>query len=193
MQTKYNNCLTVCIYLLYDLFIRRRDYERKDESVLLIGLILSTICYALYTVVSLLGMFGIFGILTSGDAILNMAGFIYLGIMLLVFIFCLLGLIFSGISFTRVGMAPEKFAEKKGMPKTVIVFNFIIAVLLLIGVIQEVNVLAIIVLLALIASAILMIVDIKKNKKLLANATQPEPKVEEGQKEAEVSETTEEK
>ena len=138
-------------------------------------------------------MFGIFGILTSGDAILNMAGFIYLGIMLLVFIFCLLGLIFSGISFTRVGMAPEKFAEKKGMPKTVIVFNFIIAVLLLIGVIQEVNVLSIIVLLALIASAILMIVDIKKNKKLLANATQPEPKVEEEQKEAEVSETTEEK
>ena len=165
----------------------------KTRVCLLIGLILSTICYALYTVVSLIGMFGIFGILTSGDAILNMAGFIYLGIMLLVFIFCLLGLIFSGISFTRVGMAPEKFAEKKGMPKTVIVFNFIIAVLLLIGVIQEVNVLSIIVLLALIASAILMIVDIRKNKKLLANATQPEPKVEEEQKEAEVSETTEEK
>lgn len=65
----------------------------KARVCLLIGLILSTICYALYTVVSLIGMFGIFGILTSGDAILNMAGFIYLGIMLLVFIFCLLGLI----------------------------------------------------------------------------------------------------
>lgn len=193
MQTKYNNCLTICIYLLYDLFIMRRDYERKDESMLAYwldfehNLLRSLYCGFTHC------YFGIFGILTSGDVIMNMAGFITLGIMLLVFIFCLLGLIFSGISFTRVGMAPEKFAEKKGMPKTVIVFNFIIAVLLLIGVIQEVNVLAIIVLLALIASAILMIVDIKKNKKLLANATQPEPKVEEGQKEAEVSETTEEK
>ena len=165
----------------------------KARVCLLIGLILSTICYALYTVVSLIGMFGIFGMLSSGDAILNMAGYIYLGIILLVFIFCLLGLVFSSISFTRVGMAPEKFAEKKGIPTTIIVFNFIIAVLLLIGVIQEVNVLSIFVLLALVASAILMIVDIKKNKKLLANAAQCEPRVEEKQKEAEAPETTEEK
>ena len=80
----------------------------KTRVCLLIGLILSTICYALYTVVSLIGMFGIFGILTSGDAILNMAGTIYLGITLLVFIFCLLGLIFLWHQFHTCGNGTRK-------------------------------------------------------------------------------------
>lgn len=62
-------------------------------------------------------------------------------------------------------MDTQTFANKKGMPITVAVFNFILGFLILIGLFDSVDVLSVICLIGFIASAVLIIVAISLNKK----------------------------
>ena len=101
-------------------------------------------------------MTAVFSILgtVGADPTFNAAGAITIGIMALMTIFGLLGVIFSAISFTRVGMDPEKFANKKGLPITIE---------------SGFDVLSLFCLFGFIAAAVLILVDIVKNKKLIEN------------------------
>lgn len=147
---------------------------------LLIGLILSTVLYAYYAISCLVGIVGVIGMISgaSGDAVFQTAGIMTIGIMVVMIIFGILGLIFSSISFNRVAMDPKKMAGKKGLPITVSVFNFILAVLILIGLTEGVDALSIICLIGFIASAVLLIIDIARNKTLLNKQNVQTPNIE---------------
>ena len=67
---------------------------------------------------------------------------------------------------------------KKGLPITVSVFNFILAVLILIGLTEGVDALSIICLIGFIASAVLIIVDVARNKTLLNKQNVQTPNIE---------------
>ena len=143
--------------------------KKTFRICLLIGLILSLALFAYYTISSFIGMTAVFSILgtVGADPTFNAAGAITIGIMALMTIFGLLGVIFSAISFTRVGMDPEKFANKKGL--TIVVFDFILAFFILVGFASGFDVLSLFCLFGFIAAAVLILVDIVKNKKLIEN------------------------
>lgn len=145
--------------------------KNKIRICFLIGIILSTVAFAYFTISSFMGVIAVASIMTGGDslgeAMVNMAGILTMGIMVIMIAFGVLGLIFSAVSFTRVKMEPEKFANKKGMPITVIVFDFIMIFLIFLTLFQEFDVLSFIFLLAFVAAAVLIIVDLARNKKLL--------------------------
>lgn len=145
--------------------------KKTFRICLLIGLILSLALFAYYTISSFIGMTAVFSILgtVGADPTFNAAGAITIGIMVLMTIFGLLGVIFSAISFTRVGMDPEKFANKKGLPITIVVFDFILAFFILVGFASGFDVLSLFCLFGFIAAAVLILVDIVKNKKLIEN------------------------
>ena len=84
-------------------------------------------------------------------------------------------------------MEPQKFAQNKGMLITVVVFDILVALLLCYGFIEEISATSVIYLVALIASVVLIIVDIARNKKLLTDATVSTADVSVRQSTAEVS------
>lgn len=155
---------------------------------LLIGLILSTILYSWCIISSFIGFTSLLGYASSGNVdndFVNNGGiavFFILGIML---IFCILGVIFSGVSFSRVSMSPEKFQYKKGLPITVVVFNFIfvgfyllyLIIFSLTGIIASIDIFMVIWMLCFIASSVLIIVDLARNKSfILKNENQTDDK-----------------
>ena len=154
--------------------------KKNFRICLLIGLILSTVLYAYYAISCLVGIVGVIGMISgaSGDAVFQTAGFMTIAIMVVMIIFGVLGLIFSSVSFNRVAMDPKKMAGKKGLPITVSVFNFILAVLILIGLTEGVDALSIICLIGFIASAVLLIIDIARNKTLLNKQNVQTPNIE---------------
>lgn len=139
--------------------------KSSSKICLLIGLILSMVLFVYYTVSSFIVMVGIFGMMGTGDPVFNTAVGMTIGIIIPMVIFGILGIIFTGISFTRLKMDAQTFANKKGMPITVAVFNFILGLLILIGLFDSVDVLSVICLIGFIASAVLIIVAISLNKK----------------------------
>lgn len=139
--------------------------KSSSKICLLIGLILSMVLFVYYTVSSFVGMMAVFGMMGTGDPVFETAGMITIGMIVLMVIFGVLGIIFTGISFTRLKMDAQTFANKKGMPITVAVFNFILGLLILIGLFDSVDVLSVICLIGFIASAVLIIVAISLNKK----------------------------
>ena len=139
--------------------------KSSSKICLLIGLILSMVLFVYYTVSSFIGMMAVFGMMGTGDPVFETAGMITIGMIVLMAVFGILGIIFTGISFTRLKMDAQTFANKKGMPITVAVFNFILGFLILIGLFEGVDVLSVICLIGFIASAVLIIVAIVLNKK----------------------------
>ncbi len=141
---------------------------------LLIGLILSIIIYIYLAASSFIAVIAMFSLIGAGSgetvtgAILNMAGIIALGALIIPLVIAVLGTIFAGVSFKRVTMQPSKFEENKGKLITVIVFNIITAAIFVYGLIQEFNVLSLLSAIALVAGVVLIAIDMKRNKKLLA-------------------------
>ena len=148
--------------------------KKTFRVCMLIGLILSTVCFAymLATSVYLFMTSSIFvGSADSlAEAFASIAVIVVAVVMVVMAIFSLLGLIFSAVSFTRVTMPPEKFAQKKGMPVAVIVFSLITLILDLFAIFQNdagINALSIISMIIFLLSPILIIIDLARNKKLL--------------------------
>ena len=75
--------------------------KKNFRICLLIGLILSTILYAYYTISCFIGIIGVAGIMGGSgyadDAVFQTAGIMTIGIMVVMIIFGILGLIFSSI------------------------------------------------------------------------------------------------
>ena len=145
---------------------------------LLIGLILSIIIYIYLAASSFIAVIAMFSLIGAGSgetvtgAILNMAGIIALGALIIPLVIAVLGTIFAGVSFKRVTMQPSKFEENKGKLITVIVFNIITAAIFVYGLIQEFNVLSLLSAIALVAGVVLIAIDMKRNKKLLAKQSE---------------------
>lgn len=89
-------------------------------------------------------------------------------IMLVPTIFGLLGLIFSAVSFSRINYDPQKFANKKGLVITTFVFDVIEAAFILFGLFNGFDVLSLIMMLVFVLAAVFIMVDVSRNKKLLA-------------------------
>ena len=143
----------------------------KVRICLLLGLIMSTIIYAANLVGTCISIVGLFALLGGDSTVFNAAIFMTAAVMIFTMIFCLLGLIFSAVSFKRVSMEPQKFEQNKGMLITVVVFDILVALLLCYGFVEGISATSVIYLVALIASVVLIIVDIARNKKLLTDAT----------------------
>lgn len=90
---------------------------------------------------------------------------IFVAVLLMAFSIC--GIVFSSISIARWRLDPEQFDKKKGIITTTFVFCVIVAVLELFGLFSQFNILDVVVLIALIVSAVFIMIDRNKNKKLL--------------------------
>ena len=147
---------------------------KQKRPVLLAGLIISLLLYVgetIFSFVTMLAAIPAFTMKTGTsitDAFSDTIGIILIGVGVITIVFSLLGLIFSAVSIPRCRLSASDFQEKKGLIVTVVVFNFIIIALALISLISELNVVSLILMLAFLVASILLIVDLSKNKKLLA-------------------------
>lgn len=126
-----------------------------------------------------------------GNEITNLVYFIVIGAYIIIMIFALLGLIFSAVSLSRCNLSPSEFYEKKGMVIATLVFNILVAVLYLISLFTAFNFVALIMLLVFVVSSVFIIVDLAKNKKLLAK--EDEEKTQKTDEKAQIETTNETK
>ena len=146
--------------------------EKVKRPFLLTGLIITLICFIALAVTSVVGIYATLladGLSNLGkeDAILDLTIAI-LGISFgLVLVFSILGIVFASISMSRTRLSPQEFDNKRGMITTTIVFAIIVAVLEIIGLFSEFNVVNLIFSLALILAIVFMFIDRNKNNKLL--------------------------
>ncbi len=147
---------------------------KQKRPVLLAGLIISLLLYVgetIFSFVTMLAAIQAFTMQTGTsitDAFSDTIGIILIGVGVITIVFSLLGLIFSAVSIPRCRLSASDFQEKKGLIVTVVVFNFIIIALALISLISKLEVASLILMLAFLVASILLIVDLSKNKKLLA-------------------------
>lgn len=147
---------------------------KQKRPVLLAGLIISLLLYTAELIYSFVTMLAAISALTmatgisAADSIFDVAGIIMIGAAVITIVFSLLGLIFSAVSIPRYKLSASDFQEKKGLIVTVVVFNFIVIALALFSLISELNVVSLILMIAFLVASILLIVDLSKNKKLLA-------------------------
>lgn len=140
--------------------------QKQSRPFLLTGLILSIIAYVAIFVAYFLSIVTLLG-LAGQEALVDTAIALVIVMAILVMIFSLLGLIFAAVSISRCKLSPQEFAGKKGLIITTFVFNVIIAVFLLIGLINTFSALTLILLIVMILAAVFIMIDVAKNKKLL--------------------------
>ncbi len=151
--------------------------EKKiSRPFLLTGLILSLVSFVLLT---LSGVITIVAVLSAGQVSVAGAQMVIVTALLmslLILAFAICGVVFSSISIGRWNLPAKKFDEKKGLITTTFVFAVITAVLELIGLITEFDVLTLLMLIVLIVSAVFIMIDRCKNAKYLKEAEQEEKK-----------------
>ena len=142
--------------------------NKSSRPLLLVGLIITLICFIVLTISSLYGIYAtiIIGDLSNSlnDAGLNSAVAILAISFGLILIFTVLGIIFSSIALSRTRLPQEEFNRKRGMITTTIVFAIIIAVLEIFGLLSEFNLFNLIFIIVLIVAVVLMIIG--RNKKV---------------------------
>lgn len=146
--------------------------KKNLKVCLLIGLILSTILYAYLAISVFIGIFASTSIINNaasiGEAFAAPAIAVTIALMIIILIFALIGLVFTAICFKKISMPPSEFDQAKKLLITVVIFNIIFSIFFLYGIIQsEPDAMTIIVLIGIIASTVLIIIDIVRNKKLL--------------------------
>ena len=134
----------------------------------LVGAIVGTVFTAIYTVIMLIGITAIFELLSAaggapGSGLLAVVS-------LLILVVGLLALIFNAMVIGAFSWDHEKYAKKRGKIVAAIVFNFLLALLMTLSVIGNFNMFAFLVLLASLAAAVLMIVDLALEGKRVAKA-----------------------
>lgn len=140
--------------------------KQVKRPYLLSGLIVNIICFAILSISCIINIFAVAAAL-SGVDVSGAEGtivFVFL-VYILLLAFCILGIVFSAVSITRLRLSPSEFAKKRGMIITAFVFNVIIVVLTLIGLISSFNVLSLIMALILICAAVFIMLDTLKNNK----------------------------
>lgn len=140
--------------------------KQVKRPYLLSGLIVNIICFAILSISCIINIFAVAAAL-SGVDVSGAEGtivFVFL-VYILLLAFCILGIVFSAVSITRLRLSPSEFAKKRGMIITAFVFNVIIVVLTLIGLISSFNVLSLIMALILICAAVFIMLDTLRNNK----------------------------
>ena len=149
--------------------------NKVSRPLLLTGLIISLIVFAILTISCIVSMTIIPALLEAmgsseagalGDAMIGMLMFFFI----IIAAFSILGVVFSAVSIARWNLPPTEFDKKKGLITTTFVFCVIIAVLELISLFSMFDVLNLILTIVLIVAAVFIMIDRTKNKALLEKA-----------------------
>lgn len=135
-----------------------------------VGALIGTVFTAIYSLIMLIGITAIFEMLSDLDGAPG-TGLIAVVSLLLV-IAGVLALVFNAIAIGAFNCSAEKYVKKRSLLICAVVFNFLLAALLLISMIGNFTAFALIVFLASIAAGILIIVDFGFEDKRIA-AEQP--------------------
>lgn len=134
----------------------------------LVGFIVATAFISIYTLIQLIGVAAIIDALSAA----NVSGGATLAIVLIITLaLCVLALVFNAIAITAWKKDAAGYKKKKAMVITATVFNFVLILLLIIGMVSgAVGVLDILLLLALLTANVLAYVDMGLEKKRTAVA-----------------------
>ena len=140
--------------------------KQVKRPYLLSGLIVNIICFAILSISGIINIFAVAAALSGVDVsgAESMIVFVFL-VYILLLAFCILGIVFSAVSIARLRLSPSEFAKKRGMIITAFVFDIIIVVLILIGLISTFSVLSLIMALILICAAVFIMLDTLRNNK----------------------------
>ncbi|MCM1289454.1 MAG: hypothetical protein NC132_02230 [Corallococcus sp.] len=140
----------------------------------LVGAIIGVVFDAIFSLIMLIGIAAILELLggEAGATLVAIVGILEtaLGVV---------ALVFNAIAISGFACTHEKYAKKRGLLITAVVFNFVLAMLLLISLCTSFTALILFVFLASVAAGVLLIVDVCMESKRVAKV------------EAEKSETTE--
>lgn len=168
------------------------------KPLMLAGLIVNIVAFAIFAIsclISLVTFISMIAAISDGTADYT-EGIIVLMIVLLLFMlaFCIAGIVVSAVGITRTKLEGNALAAKKGMVLASFVFDCILAILILISFASGFNVLSFIILLALIAAATLIMIDLSKKSPAKVENDMPQQVAGEEEKKEEVaSEVQEEK
>ena len=135
----------------------------------LIGFIIATSLLGIYTIIQLVGIAAIIDFLSATTGV---EGGATLAVVLIITLaLCVLALVFNAIAISAWNKDPAGYKKKKGLVITATVFNFVIILLLIIGMVSGAcGVLDVLLLPALIAANVLAYVDMGLEKKRVASA-----------------------
>lgn len=145
--------------------------QQTKRPFLLAGLIINIVCFAILSIGSLVLVFAAAQVLSDINASDTGAAVFVMAIYILILAFCVLGLVFSAVSITRVKLSPVEFNRRKGMVLTSFIFDIIIIVFIIIGLTSGFDVLSFIMALCLICAAVFIMLDYAKNPKLMTQAS----------------------
>lgn len=131
----------------------------------LVGGIIGVVFDAIYSVIMLIGIAAILDLLAGAE---GSALFAVIGI--LETVLGIVTLILNAVTIGAYNCAHEKYAKKRGLIITAVVFNFLLALLLIISLASAVTLITILVMLASIATGVLLIVDLCLENKRVAKA-----------------------
>ena len=137
----------------------------KRILTLLAGIV-GTVFQAIWSLLMLIGIAAIFEILSGADV--EGTGLLAI-IALLEIALGVVALVLNAVSITGFSCTAEKYSKKKGLIITATVFNFLLALLLLISTFSSPNAINILVMIASVVAGVLYIVDMCLEKKRLAN------------------------
>lgn len=132
------------------------------RPITLVGFILGTVMHSVYTIAELFVVALIIDLVVSAGA--TTSTFMAL-ILLITLALSIISLVFNAIAISAWNKKPEAYKKKRGIIITAIVFNFIVVLLLIIGMTgKTVGVFDIIFMISLIATNVLAIVDLAREK-----------------------------
>ncbi len=134
--------------------------------------ILGTVFDAIFSVIMLIGLTAILEVAegATGTATFTVVAIITIAL-------GVIALVFNAICISGFSCKPETYRKKRGLIITAVVFNFLLALILLITVFNSPQVINILVLLSSIAAGVLLIVDLALENKRVAKlqaAEQPQ-------------------
>lgn len=136
------------------------------KPLMLSGLIINIVAFAIFAISSLISLVTFIAMIPAiSDGTADFSeGVIILMIVLLLFMlaFSIAGIVVSSVGITRTKLEGNELANKKGVIIASFVFDCILAILILISFASGFNVLSFIILLALIAAATLIMIDLSK-------------------------------
>lgn len=135
----------------------------------LVGGIIGTVFTAIFSLIMLIGITAILAILFDlGSGSMISALFALIG--LLEIALGIVALVLNAMCIGKFSYTHEKYVAKRGLIITAIVFNFLLALLLIISLATQFSALTMFVFLACLATGVLYIVDMSLEKKRVAKA-----------------------
>ena len=144
----------------------KKEEKKMKRPLTLTGFIIGTVALGIQTIFELIGIALIFELLTATGA----PGAIVFGVVgLLTIALVVVSLVFNILGITAWNKNAEGYQKKRKFVITAVVLNFVVVLLMLIGMLMgSFSVISLIVMLALIATNVLAIVDLAREKNKVA-------------------------